>query len=54
MIYRLTMFVNCEEEELVGRVQNPREILNHCDIIDNFFEPLSQEEQKDVIETYGL
>ena len=54
MIYRLTMFVNCEEEELVGRAQNPREILNHCDIIDNFFEPLSQDEQKDVIETYNL
>lgn len=54
MIYRLTMFINCEEEELQGRVSNPRDFLNHSDIIDNFFEPLSEEEQKEVIEQYNL
>ena len=54
MIYRLTMFINCEEEELQGRVQNPRDVLNHSDIIDNFFEPLSEAEQKEVAETYNL
>lgn len=54
MIYRLTMFIDCEEEELQGRVQNPRDFLNHSDIIDNFFEPLSEEEQKEVIEHYNL
>ena len=53
MIYRLTMFINCEEE-LQGRVQNPRDVLNHSDIIDNFFEPLSEAEQKEVVETYNL
>ena len=54
MIYRLTMFINCEEEELQGRVQNPRDVLSHSDIIDNFFEPLSAEEQEEVIEHYNL
>lgn len=54
MIYRLTMFINCEEEELRGKVQNPRDFLNHSDIIDNYFEPLSEEEQKEVIEYYNL
>ena len=54
MIYRLTMFINCEEEELQGRVSNPRDFLSHSDIIDNFFEPLSEEEQKEVIEHYNL
>ena len=54
MIYRLTMFINCEEEELQGRVSNPRDFLSHSDIIDNFFEPLNEEEQKEVIEQYNL